>query len=119
MAPPSQSVVPLDGGLVGLAVLSEGSASASSAMRYRVKSSWIGIGFSLHRVPSLSNTATRSPGATDSGVPSAVTRRTKSMMARRAGVSRHEASKFSPTMLSPPFHQVASEVKQRGRRHRQ
>ena len=29
-----------------------------------MKSSWIGIGFSHHRVPSLSNTAMRSSGGT-------------------------------------------------------
>ena len=29
-----------------------------------MKSSWIGIGFSHHKVPSLSNTATRSSGGT-------------------------------------------------------
>ena len=38
----------------------DGSAVACSASRWIVKSSWIGIGFSVHRVPSLSNTATRS-----------------------------------------------------------
>jgi hypothetical protein len=41
----------------------------------------MGIGCSHHRVPSLSNTATRSAGGTKFGDPSVVTRRTNSWMA--------------------------------------
>jgi hypothetical protein len=42
------------------------SASAISISLRRMKSSWIGIGFSHHKVPSLSNTATRSSTGTAS-----------------------------------------------------
>ena len=45
-----------------------------------MKSSWMGIGFSHHRVPSLSNVAMRSDGGTKCG-PSSVTERTKSRIA--------------------------------------
>ena len=45
-----------------------------------MKSSWIGIGFSHQRVPSLSNVAMRSDGGTKFG-PSSVTERTKSRIA--------------------------------------
>ena len=58
-----------------------------AASRWRMKPSSIGIGFSHHRVPSLSNTATRSAGGTNSGDPSVVTRPTKSRMAAAAGPS--------------------------------
>jgi hypothetical protein len=46
-----------------------------------MKSNWMGIGFSHHSVPSLSNTATRSSGGTKSGEPSVVTRWTNSWIA--------------------------------------
>ena len=39
-------------------------ASAIAASRFRMRPSAIGIGFSHHRVPSLSKTATRSSGGT-------------------------------------------------------
>src|SRR6476469_1900621 len=55
-----------------------------------MKSSWIGIGFSHHRVPSLSNTATRSSTGTASA-PSQV-RATKSTIACFAAPSRQAAS---------------------------
>ena len=42
----------------------QGSASAIPAILRRMKPSSIGIGFSHQSVPSLSNTATRSAGAT-------------------------------------------------------
>jgi hypothetical protein len=45
-----------------------------------MKSSWIGIGFSHHKVPSLSNTATRSSTGTASDPSSPHVRRTKSMI---------------------------------------
>src|SRR3954471_5839335 len=48
-----------------------------------MKSAWIGIGFSHHRVPSLSNTATRS----STGTSSATVRSTKSTIAFLAGPS--------------------------------
>jgi hypothetical protein len=57
-----------------------------------MKPSSIGIGFSHHRVPSLSNPATRSAGGTNSGDPSAVTRPTNSRMAAAAGPSFQLAS---------------------------
>ena len=55
-----------------------------------MKSSWIGIGFSHHRVPSLSNTATRSSTGTASA-PSQV-RATKSKIACFVAPSRQLAS---------------------------
>src|SRR5262249_18595744 len=58
------------------------------ASRRTMKSAWIGIGFSHHNVPSLSNTATRSlPGTPAATVPS-----TNSTTARRAGPSLQLAS---------------------------
>ena len=57
-----------------------------------MKSSWIGIGFSHHSVPSLSNTATRSSTGTGS-VPSAPrTRSTNAITASRAAPSCQLAS---------------------------
>src|SRR4051794_41373974 len=57
-----------------------------------MKSSWMGIGFSHHSVPSLSNTATRCSTGTG-GEPSApVTRATKSTTACRAGPARQLVS---------------------------
>src|SRR4051794_40279879 len=50
-----------------------------------MKSSWIGIGFSHHSVPSLSNTATRS----SAGTPSAMVCSTNSTIVLRATPSRH------------------------------
>jgi hypothetical protein len=53
------------------------------ASRRTMKSAWIGIGFSHHNVPSLSNTATRSqPGTPAATVPS-----TNSTTTRRAAPS--------------------------------
>ena len=57
-----------------------------------MKSSWIGIGFSHHSVPSLSNTATRSSTGTASDPSSPHVRRTKSMIACFAGPSRQLGS---------------------------
>src|SRR6187402_363815 len=51
---------------------------------------WKGTGFSDHKVPSLSNTATRSAAGTKSGPPCRVTRSTKSRMALREALSFHE-----------------------------
>src|SRR5438874_2360900 len=56
-----------------------------------MKSSWIGIGFSHHNVPSLSNTATRSSTGTASG-PSPHTRPTNSTIACLTAPSRHPGS---------------------------
>ena len=47
----------------GWRVRNEASSAAIDAHRRRMKSSWIGIGFSHHSVPSLSKTATRGSGA--------------------------------------------------------
>jgi hypothetical protein len=65
-----------------------------------MKSSWIGIGFSHHRVPSLSNTATRSSGGTavDPSLPQV--RATKFMIACLAGPSRQVDS--SSVISGPP-----------------
>ena len=65
-----------------------------------MKSSWIGIGFSHHRVPSLSNTATRSSGGTAVDPASPHVRATKFMIACLAGPSRQLES--SPVMACPP-----------------
>ena len=46
------------------------SASAISPSLRRMKSSWIGMGFSHHNVPSLSKTATRSSDGTHPAEPS-------------------------------------------------
>src|SRR5215218_10825723 len=62
-----------------------------AARRRRMKSSWMGIGFSHHRVPSLSNTATRSADGTWSSPPGVVTRSTNSMIAARAAPAVHES----------------------------
>src|SRR5512140_1197275 len=58
--------------------------------RRRMKSSWIGIGFSHHSVPSLSNTATRSSGG--SPVAGSVTRSTKASTASLVGPGVHSDS---------------------------
>ncbi len=60
-----------------------------------MKSSWIGIGFSHHRVPSLSNTAMRSSGATSRAVFS-----TKSTIALLESPSFHKESGSSIPRLS-------------------
>ena len=52
-----------------------------------MKSSWIGIGFSHHRVPSLSKTAILSSGAISSGLPSVVARSTNCRTACFGGPS--------------------------------
>ena len=73
-----------------------------SARRRRMKSSWIGIGFSHHRVPSLSNTATRSSTGTAADPPSPDARSTKSMMACLVGPSPiGEADRRSSVHSSP------------------
>ena len=48
--------------LYGWRPRSPGSRSAAAANVRTMKSSWTGIGFSVHSVPSLSNTAIRSAG---------------------------------------------------------
>ena len=65
-----------------------------------MKSSWMGIGFSHHRVPSLSNTATRSAAGTNSGDPSVVTRSTNSTMACLLAPARQLGS-GSPSADAP------------------
>jgi hypothetical protein len=59
-----------------------------------MKSSWIGIGFSHHSVPSLSNTATRSSVGTDAA------RATNSTMACLAGPSLQLESVLTPDTTS-------------------
>jgi hypothetical protein len=63
-----------------------------------MKSAWIGIGFSHHKVPSLSKTATRSSG----GTPADTVRSAKSTTARLAVPSFQLAS--SPITVAIPRH---------------
>ena len=63
-----------------------------------MKSSWIGIGFSVHNVPSLSRTAIRSASGTNRSEPSSITWSTKSTIVRRVGVSAQEAKRESPAI---------------------
>jgi hypothetical protein len=79
-----------------------------AASRCRTKSSSIGIGFSHHRVPSLSNTATRSSGGTNSGDPSVVTRSTNSRIAVAAGPSFQLARCSSATAYFCPRARASS-----------
>jgi hypothetical protein len=53
-----------------------------------MKSSWIGIGYSHHSVPSLSNTAKRSSTGTGTDPSPPLTRATNSTIACFAGPSR-------------------------------
>ena len=71
-----------------------------AASRCRTKPSSIGIGFSRQRVPSLSNTATRSAGGRNFGDPSVVTLATKSRMAATAGPSFHDLAAWSPLAVA-------------------
>jgi hypothetical protein len=66
-----------------------------------MKSSWIGIGFSHHNVPSLSTTATRSSTATAADPSSPHVRRTKSMIACFVGPSR-QLDRNSSAMIHAP-----------------
>src|SRR4051795_8872615 len=69
-----------------------GSASAISTKRRRMKSIWIGTGFSHQSVPSLSNTATRSSTGTGSDPSVPVVAATNRRIASLAGPSRQLAS---------------------------
>src|SRR3954451_13835753 len=71
---------------------SDGSASAISTRRRRMKSIWIGTGFSHQSVPSLSNTATRSSTGTGSDPSVPVVAATNRRIASLAGPSRQVAS---------------------------
>src|SRR5215212_11063104 len=71
---------------------SAGSASAIAASRRRMKSAWIGTGFSHQSVPSLSNTATRSSAGTGSDPSVPVVAATNRRIASLAGPSRQLAS---------------------------
>ena len=62
----------------GCVLFHPGCCGASSAMRAKMNATWKYIGFSAHSVPSLSNVAMRSAGATNSGLSGVVTPRTKS-----------------------------------------
>src|SRR5689334_19289853 len=64
-----------------------------------MKSSWMGMGFSVHSVPSLSKTAMRSFGGTKPGSPSRVAAATKSRIVRVVAVSRHDARPVSVVEL--------------------
>src|SRR3954454_19643193 len=63
-----------------------------------MKSNWIGMGFSHHSVPSLSNTATRSSTGTDSHAA------TKSRIACLAGPARHFVSSPVISVSFPGHH---------------
>ena len=67
--------------LNGCVVFHSGWSGASAFTRSNAKASWKYTGCSDHSVPSLSKTATRSETGTNVSLPSAVTFRTKSMMA--------------------------------------
>src|SRR5215218_9104867 len=71
---------------------SAGSPSAISTNRRRMKSIWIGTGFSHQSVPSLSNTATRSSAGTGSDPSVPVVAATNRRNASLAGPSRQLAS---------------------------
>ncbi len=66
-----------------------------------MKSSWTGIGFSHHSVPSLSNTATRSATGTGSAPSAPQTCSTKPITASRAAPSCQLAS--GSGMSAPPL----------------
>ena len=107
------SVVALVRRLPGLALAQLGLRLAIATSRRRMKSSWIGIGFSHHRVPSLSNVAIRSSGAARTVSPAPYTDRRSSTIASlvgpvattASGVRRH-AHRRSP--LLPHQHRAAS-----------
>ena len=66
-----------------------------------MKSSWIGIGFSHHKVPSLSKTATRSSTGTAADPSSPQLRSTNSTIACLVGPSRQLDSNSAVT--TSPF----------------
>src|SRR5262245_34233704 len=69
-----------------------GCVEASSLTRSRAKTSWTYIGCSHQSVPSLSKVAMRCSGGTKSGLPSAVTLATKSVIARFVAPSFQDGS---------------------------
>src|SRR4051794_32263497 len=71
---------------------SAGSASAISTKRRRMKSIWMGTGFSHQSVPSLSNTATRSSPGTGSDPSAPTVAATNARIASLAGPSCQLAS---------------------------
>src|SRR4051794_8767636 len=75
-----------------------------------MKSSWIGIGFSHHSVPSLSNTATRSSTGTGAEPSAPVTRATNPAIARFAGPSRQLPSSGAPLFTGHHRDGLALEV---------
>ena len=68
---------PSSAALNGCVFFHSGWSGASAFTRSSAKASWVYIGCSTHRVPSLSNVAMRSAGGTKSGPPCRVTRATK------------------------------------------
>ena len=92
-------VVVLVGGLPGLALAQRRVRVAISTSRRRMKSSWIGIGFSHHSVPSLSKTATRSStgtGVTHPGrLPARRSRRSPVVRRRRASWAGCSRSRYA------------------------
>ena len=66
-----------------------------------MKSSWIGIGFSHHNVPSLSNTATRSSTGTAADPSAPQTRATNATIACLAAPSRQPVN--PPTTPTAPL----------------
>src|SRR4051794_17002102 len=77
--------------------------------RRRMKSSWIGIGFSHHSVPSLSKTATRSSSGTARAPFAPQTFATNSTIARFAGPSRQLVSPAARTEGACSLVAMASE----------
>ena len=77
----------------------------SSAARSSAKTSWAYTGCSVHSVPSLSNTATRSRSGTKSGEPGSVTAATNATIDCFAVVSRQPGSSSA---LMPAPHLMVS-----------
>src|SRR5580692_727583 len=88
----SDFMSPSSTALNGWVVVHSGCCGANTFTRSRAKASWVYIGCSTHKVPSLSNVAMRSAGGTKSGPPCRVTRATKPVIACLLGPSFHDGS---------------------------
>jgi hypothetical protein len=69
-----------------------------------LKSSWIGIGFSHHRVPSLSNVATRCSSGIEPGPLAELAASTNCVIAWRVGVSFQDGSGSPDAIVSVAGH---------------
>src|ERR1700730_11385988 len=78
--------------LNGCVPFHSGCSGANAFTRSIAKTSWVYIGCSTHKVPSLSNVAMRSAGGTKSGPPCWVMRATKPVIARLLAPSFHDGS---------------------------